>query len=555
MPKPSRLAPFLVLLVLGFPPPRAASATSPTLIVQITIDQLRGDMPLRFKDRFGPDGFRYLMDKGVAYINAHYLHANTFTAVGHATLATGGHTAQHGVVGNNWFDVKTGQPVYCVEDAAYSLIGKNPKDHRGVSPRNLLSSTFSDELVLASGAASRVFSVSIKDRGAIIPGGHMGKAFWYDTQSGQFVTSTYYYKEYPEWVERWNAAKPAEQFLGAVWTLLHDQTSYVYGKQDARPFEGVPKVFGPSFPHTLPADPSEVFFSALRVTPSADELTLAFVKELVKQEKLGQGHSPAVLPDMLAISFSATDAIGHTFGPHSLEYEDNLLRLDATLADLFAFLDQQVGLANTLIVLSADHGVSDAPEYMQERGFAVGRLSPKEVLRLMNTAFQDQFNRHVDFVLDFQTPSLYLNRDVIAQAGLTIEAAERTLAEHLMDIPGIAHAVTRTDLLRNAIPDTPLMQKVQRAFHPQRSGNVVIVQEQFWFLHQQTQLAAMHGSPYTYDTHVPIMFAGPGITPQIVSRSVAPADVAPTLSALFGIIPPSGSTGTPLVEVVQEGGS
>ena len=526
---------------------RPASAAAPKLIVQITIDQLRGDMLPRFKRRFGDKGFRYLMDSGVYYANAHYVHANTFTAVGHATLATGGHAAQHGMAGNYWFDAETGKEVYCVEDADHTLISEKSEDHQGTSPRNLLSSTFGDELVLASGNTSRVFSISIKDRGAIIPGGHAGKAFWYDKSSGQFATSTYYYKDYPEWVSKWNDAEPATQYQGASWTLLHDQASYLYGTGDDRLFEGIPPVFDTTFPHTLPDDDAKTLYSLLRVTPYADQLTLAFVKELVRQEKLGQAKSP----DVLAISFSATDSIGHTFGPHSLEYEDNLLRLDITLAELFAFLDQQVGLANTLIVLSSDHGVGDAPEYMQEQGFTVGRLSPKEVVRQVNTVFRARFERYSDIVLDFHTPSLYLNRDLVAQVGLDIEAVEKAVATQLQTIPGIAQAVTRSDLLRGAIPDTPLMQRVQRAFHPQRSGNVVIVQEQYWFLHSQTQLAAMHGSPYAYDTHVPIIFAGGGITPQIVSRTVAPADIAPTLSALLGIIPPSGSTGTPLAEVLE----
>ena len=547
MQKRSLLALFLILTVLSFLTPRESSAASPKLIVQITIDQLRGDMLPRFKRRFGDKGFRYLMDSGVYYTNAHYLHANTFTAVGHATLATGGHAAQHGMAGNYWFNVETGQEVYCVEDDDHSLIGEKSKEHQGTSPRNLLSSTFGDELVLASGNTSRVFSVSIKDRGAIIPGGHAGKAFWYDKSSGQFVTSTFYYKDYPEWVSEWNDAEPATQYQGASWTLLHDQASYLYGSGDDRPFEGIPPFFDTTFPHTLPDEDSKSLYSLLRTTPYGDQLTLAFVKELVRQEKLGQSKSP----DVLAISFSATDSIGHTFGPHSLEYEDNLLRLDITLAELFAFLDQQVGLANTLIVLSSDHGVGDAPEYMQEHGFAVARLSPKEVVRQVNTVFRARFERHTDIVLDFQTPSLYLNRDLIAQVGLDMEAAEQAVAQQLRTIPGIAQAVTRSDLLRNAIPDTPLMHRVQRSFHPGRSGNVVIVQEQYWFLHSQTQLAAMHGSPYAYDTHVPIIFAGGSIAPQIVSRTVAPADIAPTLSALLGILPPSGSTGTPLAEVLH----
>ncbi|MDA2932347.1 alkaline phosphatase family protein [Nitrospinae bacterium AH-259-F20] len=524
-----------------------AKAEQPKLVVQITIDALRGDMPLRLKDRFGPRGFRYLMEHGVYFTNVHYLHANTYTAVGHATLATGGHTAQHGMAGNKWYDRETGRRIYSVEDNRYTLIGKGPKAHQGTSPRNLTSSTVGDELVLASGHEARVFSVSMKDRSAIIPGGHLGKAFWYDSSSGEFVTSTYYYKKYPAWVAAWNKARPADKYRDTSWALMYDTASYIYGDADDRPFERAIHDLGRTFPHSLKTEDTETFYKSLRYTPFVDELTLAFAKELLKQEKLGQGDTI----DMLAISFSATDKIGHAFGPHSLEYEDNLLRLDATLADLLAFLDATNGLERTLVVLSADHGVNEIPEYKQSLGFQAGRHNPKEFIELANAALQNRFRSTDNFVLGFfRRPSLYLNRETIKKLGLDPETVEKALAEEILKVPGIALAVARTDLLAGKLPNNPIMHKVERAFHPGRSGDVIIVQEQFWYLDENTTLSANHGSPYSYDAHVPIMFAGPGIKPQTVYRLVAPADIAPTLSAFLGIKPPSGSVGTPLIEVL-----
>ena len=523
-----------------------AKAEKPKLVVQITIDALRGDMPPRFKDRFGPRGFRYLMDRGVYYTNVHYSHANTDTAAGHATLATGGHTAQHGMAGITWYDQETGRTVSSVEDNRYTLIGEEPKPHQGTSPRNLTSSTVGDELVLASGHTSRVFSVSRKDRGAIIPGGHLGKAFWYDSGSGEFVTSTYYYEKYPAWVAAWNKARHADKHTDKSWTLMYDKASYLYGNADDRPFERARYDLGRTFPHSLKNKDRKTFYKSLRYTPFVDELTLAFVKELLRQEKVGQGETT----DLLAISFSATDSIGHTYGPHSLEYEDNLLRLDATLAELFAFLDATVGLDRTLIILSSDHGMGAIPEYKQSLGFQAGRHYPEKFVKLADTALQHRFQSADNFVIGFWRPSLYLNRETIKKLGLAPGTVENALAEEILKVPGIALAVTRTNLLAGNVPNTPMMSKVQRAFHPRRSGDVIIVQEQFWYLYENPRKSANHGSPYRYDTHVPVMFAGPGIKPQAVHRSVTPADIAPTLSAYLGINPPSGSVGTQLIEVL-----
>ncbi|MCO6459318.1 MAG: alkaline phosphatase family protein [Pirellulaceae bacterium] len=523
-------------------------AERPKLIVLVTVDQLRGDMPSRLRERFGPGGFRYLMEQGVVYNQAYYEHSTTFTAVGHATLATGGHGAQHGMAGNDWFDQQTGQQVYCVEDDRHHLLGSAPKAHAGTSPRNLTSTTFGDELVESNAGRSRVFSVSIKDRGAIIPGGHRGKAFWYAPGSGQFVTSTYYYQQYPEWVERWNGEKHADQFRGRKWDLLHDRATYLAGDRDDRPFEQSFKLLGRTFPHPLDNPEPADFYATLATTPMGDELTLNFVRALVEAERVGQGEAT----DMLAIGFSVTDYIGHAFGPNSLEAEDNLLRLDRTLAELFEYLEEKVGLDRTLIALSSDHGVDSSPEYSLSLGLPAGRHDPVALLQKLNDGLRQRLQVDEDLVTRFFNPGLYLDLAALERHRLDVRRVERMLAEEVLRQPGFAYAVTRTSLLAGGLPPDPILQKVQRAFHPQRSGNVSVVQSPSWFLYgKPTDSAAMHGSPYPYDTYVPLMFAGAGMEPAVVERLVSPADLAPTICGVLGIKPPTGSTGKPLVEVLQ----
>jgi predicted AlkP superfamily pyrophosphatase or phosphodiesterase len=526
----------------------AVAAEEPKLILALTIDGLRGDIPFRLADRFGPGGFRYLMENGVVYDNAHHQHSTTFTAVGHATLFTGGNSPQHGLAGNDWHDYSRGQ-VYCVEDDRHPIIGKEPKAHEGTSPRNLTASTYGDELILASGGRSRVFSVSIKDRGAILPGGRLGKAFWYSSSSGEFVTSTYYYDAYPAWVE-WNQAKHADRYMDATWELLGDKADYLFGEVDDRAAERPYKHLGRTFPHKLGAQKASDFYGSLRYAPMGDELTLDFAKEVVKHEKVGQGEAT----DMLAIGFSTNDYIAHAFGPNSLESEEGVLRLDATLADLFAFVDQTVGLDQTLIVLSADHGFDEVPEHQKELGFDAGRHYPEKFLEQVNAGLQERYKSEDNFVVAFWNPSLYLNRETIADLAIDRVEAERALAEEILKVPGIALAMTRTDMMSGTITDNPIMRKVQRAFHPKLSGDVLIVQDQFWYLYPNAEeFAAMHGSPYAYDTYVPIMLAGPGIPSQVVSRPVAPEDIAITIATYMGTKPPSGSVGQVLYEALPAG--
>jgi len=528
---------------------RAGAQTdhAPALVVWITIDQLRGDMPMRYLPRGSAGGFRYLEEHGVYYTNAHFQHANTFTAVGHAALFTGAHVAQHGIVGNDWYDAATRRSVDSVQDERYPLLdgGSSPKE--GASPMNLTSSTIADELVLASAGRSRVFSISGKDRGAILPAGHLGKAFWYSKDTGGFVTSTYYYKEYPSWVARWNTAKPAERYRSQVWMLKDDQAGYIHRGQDDRPCERGYKYLGRTFPHAMATEKTSDFMSALTCTPFADELIEQFVEELIGQEKLGKGSST----DMLAVSFSATDQVGHMWGPESLEAEDNVRRLDALLARLFKHVDQVVGLDQTLIVLSADHGMDEVPECASAMGFAAGRHHPEEFMRTVNDALKARFKTDRALVAAFWNPSLYLDLEAVADLGLGVSTVELAAAEEILKIRGFAFAVTRTDLLAGRVPDDPLGHRLQFSFHPTRSGNVLIVPAQFWYLYPEPEkCAAMHGSPYAYDTYVPVLLAGPGIRPQTIDRAVAPEDIARTVAIWLRIKPPSGCTGGVLIEAL-----
>ena len=544
----------VIILALAFlcsAPVAGTNDPNLRLVVQITVDQLRGDIPARFAHRFvegEPGGFRYLLEHGLVFANAHFAHATTFTALGHATLVTGGYTAQHGIAGNDWYDPVRGKRVYAVEDPDASVLRKQHGIHEGSSPRNLTSTTLGDELVSASGGQSRVFAVSGKNRAAILTGGHLGKAFWYWKDTGEFVTSDFYYDEYPAWVAKWNAARPANRFRNTRWQLIDDPASYLFLGQDDRPFERSYKSLGRTFPHVLNHEEPAAFYSQLRFTPMQDELVLEFAEALVRGEQLGTGE----YPDYLSLSFSATDLIGHAFGPNSLEAEDNILRLDRTLARLFAFLDQQVGLDKTLVVLSSDHGICAAPEYSSSKGFDAGRLDPPALVADLNARLRRNFDIDIDLVAAFYNPSLYLDLAALARTGLPTADVERALVNELRAVPGIAMAISRTDLLRGAVPSDPIGQRVLRAFHPRRTGHVVIVQEQLWYLHTvRDTYTAMHGSPYSYDTFVPIMFAGPGVPAGKVHRAVGPEDIAPTLAAYLGIQPPSGSMGRVLTEVLQ----
>ena len=535
----------------------------PRLILQITVDQLRGDLPLRHLAQFGDGGFRYLLEQGIYYDNAYHTHANTETVVGHATLATGAQPAAHGMVGNLWFDRKAGRTVYNIEDPDYAILSGGAgvdaeteidptqiaAGSDGRSPAAILTTTFADELSIATLGAAKVFSVSVKDRAAVAMGGHTGKAFWFSKSAGQFVTSSYYYDAYPAWVEAWNARDVLQGYSGASWELLHPAGGYLFGDRDDQAWEPDFAGFGRTFPHPFSSVEDRYFTTKLTFSPAGDQITADFAKALIDAEDLGDDD----VTDFLSISFSATDYIGHVFGPSSLEAEDNLLQLDRTLADLFAYIDKEIGLDRTLIVLSADHGTPEAPGYLRELGKLGGYVTPD---RWDTTAAAERIRKRFGLtgklIQGYDHPYLNLSDEARSAKGVDLVALETAIAEELVAFEGVAYAFPSSRLREGSLPENALTRAVLNNYNPDRSGDIYVVFNPGWFIADFDGLSVTvtHGSPWRYDTFVPIIFAGYSLPPQTVSRRVHTVDVATTLAAIANTRPPDGAAGDVLVEVV-----
>ena len=534
------------------------------LVLQITVDQLRGDLPLRHMEQFGKGGFKYLQEKGIWYTNATYRHANTETIVGHSSLATGAVPAIHGMIGNVWLDQDTDQLVYNVEDSRYGLLSANADVDKsseidptqrvansdGRSPLALLSSTFSDELAIRYPEQSKIFGVSVKDRGAIPLAGDSGKAFWFSKAAGEFVTSSYYYEAYPQWVNDWNEAGKLNRYADQSWQLLLEPESYQRIDQDDNTWETNFPGFGQIFPHPWGKRDSKYFTTLLTVSPAGDELTLDFARTLLLAEGLGQDS----IPDYLAISFSSTDYVGHLFSSSSLEMEDNLLRLDRTLAELFAFIEKNVGLKHTLIVLSADHGGPEAPGYLNSINQAAEYVDPEQFsTQALNTALNKTRGEDLNLVETYYHPYVYLNRDKVAQAGLDLATVQQQLATSLKNNPSVAYTFTASDIEQGKIMDHPIASMVAANHQPKRSGDVYLVFHSKYFIGDLDGLvvAASHGSVWRYDRHVPVIFAGNKLKAKTVTRPVTPYDIAATLANKLAVEAPSGAIGEPLSEVTQ----
>ena len=538
----------------------------PKLILQITVDQLRGDLPDKFMKNMGEGGFRWLKKNGLWYKNAHYNYSNTETVVGHSTLATGANPSIHGMVSNVWYDRVKKRLVYNIEDKRYHILSKNADiddstevdssqalaGTDGRSPANIIVSTFSDELALFTNERSKIFGVSVKDRGAVTLAGHNGKAFWFSKTSGEFITSSFYYDTYPDWVKKFNDQKLAERYLDKSWTLMYDKSNYMFGDSDDNPWEEDYANFGRVFPHKYGGKENKYFNHFLTFSPAGDELTLDFAKAVIDNEQMGQHE----VTDYLAVSFSSTDYVGHIFGPSSLEAEDNMLRLDKTLAELFSYVDKKVGLENTLIVLSADHGAPEAPGYLAKLGIEAKWIAPLKwnkkpsLLRL-----EKKFGVGQELIEAFFPPYLYLNHTVIKEKDLDLGEVQKAVAKEIMDIDGIALAVTSTEMSDNTLPNTYLYNAALRNFNAKRSGDILILFEPHCFANDMdggAVMASNHGGPWTYDTFVPVIFAGSHLKGRQIYKKIRPNDIAPTLSAIINAKAPSGSSGD-VLEAVMEG--
>jgi len=546
------------ILTMALP---VAAQERPRLVLQITVDQLRGDMMDRFSDGLGSDGFNRLLEGGLHFAQAHHGHANTETIVGHATLATGADPAIHGMVANVWFDRTAGTQFYNVQDPDYTLVNASGVDSSteidhtqraattdGRSPRNMLTSTIADEMGMFFGPEAKIFGVSIKDRGAISMAGHGGQAYWFSKSEGRFVTSTFYRQDYPDWMAAWDAQGKVASYADTEWTLSDPVETYQFGGRDDQPWETDFPGFGRTFPHAWGAADDKLFTTRLTLSPAGDEITVDFAKALIDAEEIGRDN----IPDYLAVSLSSTDYVGHVFGPSSLEAEDNMRRLDRTLADLLTFVDEHVGLDQTLVVLSADHGAPENPDYLATNGIEAGTFDFERTdtepgfVRL-----GEEFGESQALIRNFSNPYVYLDREVIASRGLDPAEVEDAVAAELDRLPGIAFAISSRRLREGLIGDGKIINAVRRNFHRDRSGDIYVVFDPHWFIadFDGLHVASAHGSPWTYDTHVPVIFHGPGIAPGRVNRYVETVDVAPSISAYLGAKAPSGATGVPLKEL------
>lgn len=529
----------IFLFSFFFPLAAIAQLEPPRLVVQLVIDQLRGDLIIRHHQQFGKDGFNYLLAHALDYRSAYHPHANTVTCVGHATIATGSYPSLHGIISNDWYDATTKKSINCVEDIQSKIIPTNRSRVTlpGRSPKNLQASTLSDELVLAQ--KGRAFAVALKDRSAITLAGHAGHAFWFDKENGGFVTSRYYYQNYPQWVEAWNQRyKPDNQ----TWELSAPLDSYYYAK--APSFANRFPEFGDSFPHHLGSVETAKYYKYLSITPFADELTTDFALHLLREEKLGLSASQT---DYLAIAYAAVDAIGHQFGPNSLEAEDNLRRLDKNLANLLAALDKEVGLEHVLLVLTADHGVTDASVYLAQHRIKEQKELKATVLQnFIEQALAKRFQLPVSSLQAIALPYIYLNHEVIHDHQLSVKAVSHYLAEKLHQQPGIFQAY--------AIPlsqsDDWLTDKVNKMIFPNRSGDLYLVPPAYQALTDPSLAPVSHGTPWDYDRYVALLFVHPQFKASRLYKRVSTTDIAPTLAALLNIKPPSANVGHPLEEVI-----
>ena len=566
----------LLVALLSFPGASAQqrttspSAKRPRLVLLIVVDQFRYDYLERFGDLFGPNGFRRLLRDGASWTQANYDHMPTYTAPGHGTMMTGAYPAESGIIANEWLDRPTGKRITSVTDDSVKLLGGDQTE-AAASPKRLMSSTVGDEMRLITNDRAKVIGISVKDRSAILPAGrHANAAYWFSIASGKMVSSTYYFNQLPAWVTSFNDTKPADKYFGAKWNRLLSETEYVKrAGPDSPSWETVGSTSGDTnaFPHTITGGattPGRVFYAALDYSPFSNDLLVSFAEQAIVNEQLGQDDDP----DVLTVSFSANDYVGHRFGPYSQEAMDMTLRVDQQVAALLDFVAARVGLSNTLIAFTADHGVAPIPEHAAALGLGGARIKANDVLAAIRAGISARYNPHgkspdptADYLLkynDFGTMrdwflngNIYFNYDALTRDGVSLDEISQVVAAAALTVPGVARCFTRAQLLRGATSITdPVERRILHGFYPPRSGDVVIVAEPYKYLGDT--ITATHGSPYSYDTHVPMIIMGPGITPGRYLEPASPADIAPTLSALLRITAPSSATGRVLVEAIRK---
>jgi predicted AlkP superfamily pyrophosphatase or phosphodiesterase len=530
------------------PGPARPARSKPKLVLVIVVDQFRYDYLERFDDLFGNGGFRRLMNEGALFTNANYDYVPTFTACGHAAIFSGSVPALNGIVGNAWFDRESGKVrVMVADDSAHLVTGKGLSAKGGAaSPRTLIGTTIGDQMRLANNFQSKVVTVSLKDRAAVLPGGQRPNgAFWFSEADGEFVSSDYYFKELPAWVKTFDTADRADKYFGTKWERTLPAEAYRRAQAENLPLQR--SALGSHFPYVVTGGeekPGPKFYNAFTHTPFASEYLSEFGKAAVEAESLGADE----YPDLLSISFSSPDLTGHYYGPDSQETEDTYIRLDRVIADLLSYIDKKVGLANTIIAVTGDHGVAPVPEYMRSKGFDAARVPGREVSDAANKALGARFGEG-KWVINFINDQLYLDQKLIAEKKVDPAEAERVAGEAALAADGVVNYFTRAQIVGGRMPAGPVARRVTNGFNRERSGDVWLITKPLWFF-AEGELPTTHGSAYNYDTHVPVMILGAGVRAGRYNGDCSPSDIAPTLAAMLGIEPPSNRTGRVLVEAL-----
>lgn len=507
-------------------------------MVGIVVDQMGYDFLVRYDAKYGNGGFKRLVREGFSCKNAHYNYIPTYTAPGHACVYTGSVPAITGIAGNEWFDQRTGKSVYCTDDSTVRTIGSESLAGL-MSPRNLLVTTVTDQLKLSNNLKSKVIGVALKDRGAILPAGHLANgAYWFDSFSGNWITSDYYLPDLPAWVKTFNDRKLPSKYLSEPWVPLLNAAQYSESTADEQPFEGnFQGESKPVFPHDLPKY-RKADFELIRTTPFGNTLTKKFALAAIKNENLGKGAAT----DFLTVSFSSTDYVGHQYGPHAVETQDTYLRLDRDIAELLTFLDGYLGKANVLVFLSADHGVAPVADYMQRLRVPSGVFDGRKTIGDLKKKLTAELGEG-DWIRSYQNQQIYLNHSLLQQKDKDMEDVFKIIAPYILQQNGVADVVNLHEIGESNLPDY-LVGYLKNGTHRKRSGDIYIALEPNWM--EGRRQGTTHATFYNYDTHVPVIFYGGLVKPGSNVSRIHVTDIAPTIAQLLNIQEPNGCIGTPV---------
>lgn len=516
------------------------SADKPKLVVGIVVDQMKYDFINMYWKHYGDGGFKRMIGEGFSCRNLHYNYGPTFTGPGHASIFTGTTPRYHGIVANDWYDKKANRTIYCSEDRSVKSVGDETPSGQ-MSPKNMLVTTMTDELKMSTAGRSKVISVSIKDRGATLPGGHSADAAYWMTD--KWISSTHYMEQLPEWVVKFNEGM--EQFVPDVWNTLLPIESYLESWGDDNEYEysfrGKDR---PVFPYDLKTlRPENGNISMIKSTPFGNTITTEFAKAAIRNEKLGAND----ITDFITISYSSPDYIGHMFGPQAVETQDNYLRFDAELAEFLNFLDAEIGKGEYLVFLTADHGGAMVPAHLEDLKMPGGNIDAKLINNAAKEFLIQRYNAD-GMILNYSNDQFFLDHDRIAENGYEPEQIARALADFVLQFGGVAEAYTARDLKRAQFTEGTIAA-AQRGFNHRRSGDVILLFQSGWI--EYGRRGTTHGSLHAYDTHVPAIFMGWGVKHGFTDRRLSITDIAPTVCSLLQIGMPSGFTGDPIRQITE----